>query len=137
MFSTSCHYGLQAMCYLARKNADSEIVDLSEISEAQQIPKHFLSKILQQLVKGKLLSSMRGPNGGFQLTKPPIQIKLIDIVRIIDGLDIFEQCGIGYKLCNPEKICPIHDEFSEQRRSVYSLFSETSLDSLSESTVTN
>lgn len=132
MFSASCHYGLQAMLYIAQRSSEFETIDLNEISEAQQLPKHFLSKILQQLVKGKLLSSTRGPNGGFTLNRSPVQIYLIDVIRIMDGLEFFEQCGIGYKECNPEKSCPIHEKFSRQRESVFKLFSETTLNSLSD-----
>ncbi|TVQ66666.1 MAG: Rrf2 family transcriptional regulator [Balneolaceae bacterium] len=132
MFSASCHYGLQAMLYIAKRSAETENIELNEISESQQIPKFFLSKILQQLVKGKLLVSMRGPNGGFRLNGSPRQICLIDVIRIIDGLDIFDQCGIGDTSCNPKDYCPIHEEFSKQRECVFRLFSETSLGCLSD-----
>ena len=64
MFSKSCEYGLQAMLYIAMNASEDRNVGLREIAVNQGIPVHFLSKILQMLVKNKLLNSVKGPNGG-------------------------------------------------------------------------
>ncbi len=127
MFSASCHYGLQAMFYIALNSARDKNVELSEIAENQNIPKHFLSKILQLLVKNKLLISMRGPNGGFRLSRSPEKICLLDIVEAIDGLDIFNQCGIGFRECDDANPCPIHDEYKKSRETVFNLFKNKTL----------
>jgi Rrf2 family transcriptional regulator, iron-sulfur cluster assembly transcription factor len=132
MFSASCHYGLQAMFYIALHSTNERNVDLSEIAEEKKIPKHFLSKILQLLVKHKLLLSMRGPSGGFKLSKPADQISLIEIVEVIDGLEIFDQCGIEYKPCDPDNPCPIHDEYSAHRNCVLHLFQNKTLEGITE-----
>lgn len=127
MFSASCHYGLQAMFYIAVHSTDEKNVDLKEIAEQQNIPKHFLSKILQLLVKNKLLVSMKGPTGGYKLNRPADEITLIEIVDAIDGLDIFDQCGIGFRKCNPDKPCPIHTDYKKIRDRVYHLFENKTL----------
>lgn len=132
MFSASCHYALQAMFYIAMHSSKESNVDLGEIAEEKKIPKHFLSKILQMLVKHKLLLSMRGPSGGFRLSKPPKDICLLEIVEIIDGLEIFNQCGIEHKGCDPENPCPIHDEYSAHRNCVYKLFKSKTLEGFAE-----
>jgi len=123
------------MCYIAIHSNKDRNVDLSEIAEVKQIPKHFLSKILQLLVKHKLLISMRGPSGGFKLGKPAREISLIEVVEVIDGLEIFDQCGIEYKPCNPDNPCPIHNEYSEHRNRVYHLFQTKTLDCITEDIV--
>jgi Rrf2 family transcriptional regulator, iron-sulfur cluster assembly transcription factor len=130
MFSASCHYGLQAMFYIALHSAQDKNVELSEIAETQNIPKHFLSKILQLLVKNKLLISMRGPNGGFRLSRSPDKICLLHIVEAIDGLDIFKQCGIGFRECDEKNACPIHEEYKKSRETVFNLFKNKTLDGL-------
>lgn len=107
-------------------------MDLNEIAVGQNIPKHFLSKILQLLVKHKLLVSMKGPTGGYKLNRPPDEICLIEIVEAIDGLDIFKQCGIGFRKCNPDKPCPIHTDYKKIRDRVYKLFEEKTLVTLNE-----
>jgi len=127
MFSTSCQYGLQGMLYIAMHSSKDENVGLIEIAENQEIPRHFLSKILQQLVKAGLLESMKGPNGGFKLSKKPEKITLLQIIKAIDGLDVFTQCGIGFKKCSDDHPCPIHHDYKKVRDKVYELFKKKTL----------
>lgn len=132
MFSTSCHYGLQAMIYIALHSTNEKNVDLGQIASEQEIPKHFLSKILQMLVKNGLLKSMKGPTGGFRLSKPAKEITLIEVIDAIDGLDVFTQCGIGFKRCSDDQPCPIHNDYKKVRTSIRELFETKSLLELSE-----
>lgn len=130
MFSTSCHYALQAMIFIALHSSENENVGLSTIAEEQDIPKHFLSKILQLLVKHKLLVSMKGPSGGFNLNRPPEEITLIEVIEAIDGLDMFNQCGIGFKRCDDSHPCPIHHDYKKVRDRIQELFENKSLKEL-------
>jgi Rrf2 family protein len=130
MFSTTCHYGLQAMLYLAVHGSDTKNVDLRQIAEEQDIPRHFLSKILQNLVREGLVVSMKGPTGGFRLKKPANEISLLQIVDAIDGMEVFTQCGLGLKKCNDSKPCPIHVEYKQARNRVEQLFRTETLQKL-------
>lgn len=132
MFSTSCHYGLQAMLFLALHHSEGKHIDLTSIADELDIPKHFLSKVLQLLVKHKLLISMKGPTGGFRLSRAPDNINLIEIIEAIDGLDIFHQCGIGFKECDDNHPCPIHHDYKRVRNRVQQLFESKTLLDLSE-----
>lgn len=132
MFSTSCHYGLQAMLYIATYSSRDKNVGLTEIAENQEIPKHFLSKILQELVRNDLIESMKGPNGGFKLKHRAEDIALIQIIAAIDGLDVFTQCGIGFKKCSDDHPCPIHHDYKKVRDKVHDLFETKTLKELTE-----
>jgi Rrf2 family transcriptional regulator, iron-sulfur cluster assembly transcription factor len=118
MFSKSCEYGLQAILYIALHARADRKVGLKEIADNQDIPAHFLSKILQILVKYKLLVSVKGPNGGFGLYRKAEEITLLEVVSAIDGLDIFDRCGIGLKQCDDAHPCPIHNKFKFLRESI-------------------
>ncbi|MGM0505723.1 MAG: RrF2 family transcriptional regulator, partial [Bacteroidota bacterium] len=113
-------------------SSEHKNVELNEIAVNQEIPKHFLSKILQLLVKQKLLLSMRGPNGGFRLCREPKEISLVEIVEAIDGLDIFKQCGIGIRECDDQDPCQIHDEYKASRERMFCLFQNKTLEALTE-----
>src|SRR6056297_3535193 len=115
MFSASCHYGLQAMFYIACHSSQEKNVELSEIAEKQ-----------------KLLVSMKGPTGGFKLSRPADSIHIVDVVEAIDGLDIFRQCGIEYKECDADDPCPIHEEYHKMREEVYHLFKTRTLETMAE-----
>lgn len=127
MFSKSCEYGLQAILYIALHASSERRVGLQEIAENQEIPSHFLSKILQILVKQKLLSSTKGPNGGFILNRKPEDITLLEVIAAIDGLDIFDRCGIGLKTCSDEVPCPIHNKFKFLRENIRDTLSNETL----------
>ena len=118
MISKSCEYGLQAMLYIAMNSSEDRNIGLREIAVNQGIPVHFLSKILQMLVRSKLLYSAKGPNGGFTMRKKPEETNLLEVVASIDGLDKFERCGIGLKLCSDEHPCPLHHKYKFLRESI-------------------
>lgn len=133
MFSKSCEYALQGVLYIALHDKDeNKNSGLRDISESQGIPYHFLSKILQQLVKAKILGSIKGPHGGFYMNVDPKDLKLIEIVKVIDGLDRLERCGIGMKECGDDNPCPIHKDYKSIREKITDLFSRESVAELVE-----
>ncbi len=120
------------MLYIAMFSSENKNVDLKQIATEQNIPKHFLSKILQELVRNNLLISMKGPTGGFRLSRKPEDITLIEVIDAIDGLGVFTKCGIGFKQCNDSNPCPIHEEYKKVRNQVEELFSTKTLLELTE-----
>lgn len=130
MFSKSCEYAIQSILYITLHSKEGKAVGLKQISQSQQVPLHFLSKILQQLVRHKILNSIKGPNGGFSLNISPDKLRLIKIVEIIDGLDIFERCGIGLKKCSDKTPCPIHFDYKVVKDKIKNLLSEKTLSEL-------
>lgn len=131
MLSNTCKYAIRACIYLALEENRNRIIGIKEISKALNIPTPFLGKILQVLAKNKVLRSVKGPNGGFSLAIPPVQIKLMDIVNIIDGGDFFNSCLIGVAACSSEEEhCPIHPQYSPIREELKRLFLEKDIESL-------
>lgn len=121
------------MC-IAKYSSSGENTELTRIAEEHEIPKHFLSKILQQLVRADLLDSTKGPSGGYRLSRHPDNIALIEIVEVIDGLDVFHECGIGFKKCNDQDPCPFHDDYKVVRDKVKQLFENKTLGDLNRDT---
>lgn len=130
MFSKSCEYALRSILYITLHTKEGQAVGLKQISHAQDIPLHFLSKILQQLVRHKMLSSVKGPHGGFLLSISPDKLRLIKIVEVIDGLDMLERCGIGLKQCSDKTPCPIHFDYKTVKEKIRQLLNEKTLSEL-------
>ena len=131
MLSNTSKYALRAVIYIAAKSTGEKKIGIKVIAKELEIPMPFLGKVLQSLAKHKLLISTKGPNGGFGLAKEPSKIKLIEIVEIIDGLDIFNECILGNKYCDHHhNICPVHERYSEIRLQFYDLFKKTTLKQL-------
>lgn len=120
------------MIYLALYTDEIKRVGIKKISDDLRIPSPFLGKILQTLAKKKVLISTKGPNGGFGIAEKYRNISLYEIIKIIDGDDLFDRCLITDKTCtdltgNP---CAIHEHYKEIRASMTKMFSEYTISKL-------
>jgi Rrf2 family protein len=124
MLSNSCRYGIRAIIYIASQPQNSGKTGIKQISKDLGLPTPFLAKILQQLTKHKLLVSLKGPHGGFSLSKDPSKITLLDIVKIIDGEEIFTNCIMRNNSCkeNEGHKCTLHDDYDAIRKQIIQLF---------------
>ncbi len=131
MFSKACEYGIKATVYAAQQNATAEYVSLTKISEMIDSPLPFTAKILQILVKGGILSSKKGPNGGFFIQPEVLQnLTLANIVELIDGKSIYQGCGLGLKNCDENQPCPLHKSFLHVREELKNMLETTKVESL-------
>lgn len=134
IFSKKCEYGLQAVLYLASKHGEP-VVAAEEIAGKLNIPREFVSKILQSLTESGLVYSKKGKSGGFALAKDPQSIRLIDIVAAIDGLGMFNSCVLGFPNCSPQHPCPLHDKWGVLRTNAYNMLTDQTLDQLRDKTL--
>jgi Rrf2 family protein len=134
IFSKKCEYGMQAVLFLAAQKTGT-VVSAGKISKILKIPREFISKILQSLRDSGIIRSTKGKSGGFFLAKPASQIKLIDIVEAIDGLDMFNSCVLGFPECTPDTPCPVHDSWGALRTQAFEMLSNETLDKLKERTI--
>jgi Rrf2 family protein len=79
------------------------------------------------LVKNGFLKSFKGRKGGVCLAKPAEEIRLIDIVAVIDTLTVFNHCVLGFSECSETNWCPVHEPWSKMRESIRSYFEQKSL----------
>jgi Rrf2 family protein len=134
IFSKSCELGLQAVLFLSIKK-EKVIFKAEDVSKELKVPKEFVSKVLQLLTNSGIVGSKKGKSGGFYLAKSPANIRLIDIVEAIDGLDVFNSCVLGFPGCSSEKPCPLHDKWGKLRDEAYKMLSEETLEQLKEKTI--
>ena len=118
------------MLYLAQRQEPSGYVSVQTIGKALCISPAFLTKVFQRLTDVGLTESMKGPRGGVRLARGPEQITLADIVRAIDGDELFTQCILGLPGCGEDKPCPVHDQWRVHRSKLQQLFESYTLDTL-------
>lgn len=131
MLSKKVKYALKAVLYMARKYDDGLII-VSEISKGEYIPYKFLEKILTQLKRRGVLISKIGRDGGYQLSRPPDQIMLGEIIRIIEGKIAPISCvsKAAYEKCydcEDEKTCEIRRTMLLVRDAMVKILDGTSL----------
>lgn len=134
IFSKKCELALQAVLFLSIKK-NKLIFSAIDISEELKVPKEFVSKMLQILTASGIIGSKKGKNGGFYLARKSSQIKLIEIVRAIDGDKVFKSCVLGFPNCSNESPCPVHDKWGKIRDDTYKMLSEETLEQLKEKTL--
>ncbi len=128
IFSKACEYGIRAAVYVTLQSLDGRRVGVNEIAKEIDSPVAFTAKILQQLTRYKVIHSVKGPNGGFEIERPDMDtVKLSMIVNAIDGDQIYVGCGLGLKECNAQKPCPLHDRFVDVRTDLRRMLENTSL----------
>lgn len=84
-FSSKVEYGLVALMELAGSFATGEVLQVAEIASRQSIPDRYLEQMLAMLRRGGLLSSVRGPRGGYRLTRSPAEITVAEVVHCLEG----------------------------------------------------
>lgn len=136
MLSNTCKYALRALIYLGKYSEEEKRIGIKKISEDLNLSSPFLGKILQNLVKQKLLVSTKGPNGGFALAKKAEEITLWDIVIKVDGEEFFTNCLISLEPCkshDPSKpFCPVHAQYDKLRKEISAFYKETTLEIISQ-----
>jgi Rrf2 family protein len=120
LFSKQCEYGLQAVLYLALK-PEGEMTSIKELSAKIGVPYHFVGKILQSLTRKGLLTSLKGPTGGYALALPPREIKLMHVVEAIDGADFVGKCVLGFPECSGDNPCALHGTWEGLREEIHQM----------------
>lgn len=134
MFSKACEYGIRAVMYIVAKTRNGSKAGIREIARFTDSPEPFIAKILQLLSKKGIISSTKGPNGGFFVDGSP-RIALIDIVRALDGDSLFLSCGLGIKNCSERKPCPIHDQYKAIRENLIAMLKKSYVQDLADGVV--
>lgn len=131
MLSNTSKYAIRAVIYLALNTQKTQKIGIKKISADLEIPTPFLGKILQLLAKHKILTSTKGPNGGFGIEYNISKLSMLDIVEIIDGDDMFTTCLLSNRSCETEeKHCAIHKNFSPIKEQLKDMFQKKTIKDL-------
>jgi Rrf2 family protein len=129
LLSKACEYGIRAAVFIASME-EGKYVSIREVSDKLDIPYHFLTKILQKLTTGGLLTSMKGPAGGVRLKRNGEDIQLLEIVTAIDGDELFNECVLGLPGCGDQKPCALHRKWMDHRQGIKKMLYSTTLKEL-------
>jgi Rrf2 family protein len=109
MLPKTAEYGLRAVVWLAREPNVMQSAD--QIAEATKVPRRYLHKVLQDLVRAELVRSQSGPRGGYALARKPNRIALLDVIDAVGGIQRIRECPLG--LDDHSSLCPLHQELDK------------------------
>jgi len=124
--SKKADYALLAMRHLAA-NADRGAVSARELAEAYDLPPELLAKVLQKLVRGRLLSSIQGIRGGYGLARPAASISVADVIQSIDGPLTVTACSETNHDCDQFSKCNIRDPLWQVKDRIVAALAATSV----------
>jgi Rrf2 family protein len=131
-FSKSFGYAVRGVLYIAIMQDEKHYVQVEEIATQLAVPRHFMGKILKNLVKANVLASVKGPAGGFTLGEHTLQLPLIRLMEITDGLGLFSTCVLRLKACNASNPCPMHHQMEGVNKELKTILANTTIGELIE-----
>jgi Rrf2 family protein len=134
MLSNQSKYAIRAVLYLAIYASKNNKIGSKKVAELIDIPAPFLAKIFQTLSREKIISSTKGPNGGFYLNEIELSKNLMDIIECIDGLESFKSCYVGLPRCSDENPCAIHHIAAPCRNVLIKELTERSIQNFAQDT---
>ncbi len=132
MLSLTCKTAIKAVIFLASKHPSGANAGIKEISLHINASEHTVGKLLQTLVREQVINSIKGPSGGFYITREQLKQPIIHIVNAIDGAEVFRECGLGLSKCSSLHPCPMHDEYKLARDILENLFKTNNISHLCE-----
>ena len=130
IYSDTVRYALMALSYLATNRG--RLVKADEIAKNQNIPKPFLSKILHELSRRDVLTSVKGPKGGFALKVDPSKLTMWDVVVLLGEENKFNACVLMPDKCEEYETnpCSIHHRWEKLKKKIVEFLKETTIEDL-------
>ena len=124
--STKGRYTTRALLDLARHQTE-EPTPLKDIARRQEISLPYLEHLVAPLITAGILRSSRGPAGGIQLVKPPHEIKLSEVIRLVEGPTAPVECVVNPEICPRSELCVTRDIWGELDRAISTVLESTTL----------
>ena len=115
MLSNSSKYAIKGVLYLAVNASQEHKILAKDIAEPINVPPSYIAKLLQELGRHGIVSSVKGPHGGFYLNEENLGTRLIKIVEVIDGDQRLRSCMLSIQECDIENPCPLHHMVGETK----------------------
>lgn len=112
ILSKATGYGIRALAYLANRPKD-RLCGLQEIAAHEKLPPVFLRKVLGELRRHRLLRSVKGIHGGYELARPAEEITLWEVFRLLEPDPDLDLCILKHGTCRPDFECPLHDDWQK------------------------
>ena len=123
--SKKADYALLAMRHLAQ--SDREAVSARELAETYDIPPELLAKVLQKLVRARLLDSHQGIRGGYGMARPAAEVSVADVIEAVDGPLKVTACSEGDQSCGQYAKCGVRDPLWRLKDRIVAALAATSV----------
>lgn len=130
MLGKTTEYAIRALVYIYIQNKNGERPGFKEIARMIDSPEQFTGKVLQNLTRAELVSSMKGRGGGFFFNDPTSPVTLYEVIEALEGEAYFSKCGFGLNRCDTNNPCPLHNDYAPVRDAFFKMVNEKTIQSL-------
>ncbi len=123
MLPKTTEYALRATVWLGQ--TPDKIHSAERLAEAIRVPRRYLHKVLQDLVKGGLVRSQPGPGGGYALDVAPAQFSILDVINAVTPIERIRSCPLNLK--THTELCPLHRELDKAYAAIETALSRVSV----------
>lgn len=124
VLSQTVEYALRAVVHLASEAPAARTTD--QIATVTQVPRAYLSKVLQSLIRAGLVHSQRGLGGGITLTREPKDLTILEVVNAVEPIERIRTCPLGLP-AHGTHLCPLHRRVDNALALVEEAFRGTTL----------
>jgi len=124
MLSQTVEYSLRAIVWLASHPDDPQTNQ--QIANATLVPAGYLSKVMQSLGRGGLVTAQRGKRGGFLLAKPAAAPSVLEVINTVEPIQRIRECPLGIA-AHGARLCPLHKRLDAAMAMIENVFRETSI----------
>jgi len=124
--STKSRYATRALLDLALHQEEQPVL-LKDIAQRQQISLQYLEHLITPLIAAGIMLSTRGPKGGVSLTMPPEEIKLREVIQLLEGSIAPVECVNNPDMCERSETCVTRDVWSEMKEAINSVLESITL----------
>jgi Rrf2 family protein len=124
--STKGRYGTRALLELALRDSNEPVL-LRNIAEKQDISLAYLEHVISPLIAGGILRSTKGPKGGISLNRKPADIKLSEVIRLLEGSVAPADCVDNPDICDRADTCVTRDVWCEMKTAMDTILDKTTI----------
>lgn len=129
ILSRTSQYAIQSLIFIATQPHGVPVL-IRTIAERLNVPSPYLAKIMQTLGRAKLVTSLRGRRGGVCLIEGGENIDLMQILTLIEGPGLTDNCVLGLKVCGDDTACPMHAQWKPVKTKIVKLLNQQTLGKL-------
>ena len=129
ILSRTSQYAIQALIFVAMRPPGVPVL-IRTVAAHLNVPPPYLAKIMQSLSRGKLIHSFRGRQGGVCLSEGGENTDLMQILTLIEGPGLTDNCVLGLKVCGDDTACPMHTQWKPIKTRIVKLLNQQTLGKL-------
>lgn len=129
-FSKTTEYAIRVMVFLSDHR--EELYSVNRMHSALNISYKYLGRLMSKLAAAGLVEVVQGKQGGFRINHAREPIYLYQVIDVVEGLNNYQRCVLGFKTCSNENPCPLHQHWLEPLEKIKKMIYEVDLGSLSE-----